>query len=59
MDDIFTQKLNLSEKNIRKSFHNEPSFLPGEQTLELIKNFARNFRAEKKANILIQGFILN
>lgn len=59
MDDLFTQELNIKEKELCSFFGDEFRASPKEATLDLIKNFARNFRVAKNVETSLQGFILN
>ena len=59
MDNLFTHELKVSEKTIRASLRGESSLSPKESTLDFLKNFASNFRADRQAESSIQGFVLN
>lgn len=59
MNIIFTPDLERCETEIRSCLRNEPLFSPKEKTLDFIKNFARNFRAEKGTEANISKLALN
>ncbi len=44
MDEIYTEDLVITEKNLKSALKNDAKPTPSLNSLEFIKNFARNFR---------------
>ena len=49
----------VSEQLVAEALKKEKCPKPSLSTLEFIKNFARNFRAEKRVNGDVREFVLN
>ncbi len=59
MDDIFTRNFRFNEKVTEEALYSEKELTPSKNSLEFIKNFARNFRVCNAIEGRAQELLLN
>lgn len=59
MDSTFTPEFTLTEALLAKAMKKCEMPKPSTASLEFIKNFARNFRVEKRLENSFQGMVIN